>query len=226
LELTAHGAYRERVVFKLGLALTLAFAPAAMAGEVDVGPDVLDELEQRICVAEQNSTNAAQELPRRQSIPIEAVTGQNISDPRRREYLQQRLDAAMTGAQKELAAAHRRELDESQQQYRTLVGHEFDLSLCGLVDRRLKRREAWEAKRQEAELQQQADRLAGSDTSMVSAACRELTIMNGPPPEARAAFKESDVQYWQARARENYERLSRSYEARTGNRFDPARCPK
>lgn len=53
------------------------------------------------------------------------------------------------------------------------------------------------------EIRQQADRLAGSDTSMVRAACRELTIMKGRPPEARAAFRESDVQYWQAKAKEN-----------------------
>jgi len=36
---------------------------------------------------------------------------------------------------------------------------------------------------------------------MVSAACRELTIMKGRPPETRAAFRESDVQYWQAKGR-------------------------
>src|SRR5262245_31392596 len=234
LELTLRHAYGEgvsiplRVVQRLGLGLVLALTAISrsLAGEAEVSPDVLDELEQRICIADQNATNATRELARGQQIPVESVTGQSISDPRRREYLQQRLDAVLTGAQKALVAEHRRQFDESQQQYRTLVGREFDLSLCGQADRRMKRREGWEAKRQEAELQQQADRLAGSDSSMLSAACRELTIMKGPPPEARAAFKESDVQYWQARARENYERLSRSYEARTGNRFDPARCPK
>jgi hypothetical protein len=222
------GSIRRGSIQLLGLALTLALAPMSesIAGEAEVSPDVLDELEQRICSADQNWTNASQELARGQQMPVEAVTGQSISDPRRREYLQQRLDAVLTGAQKSIVAEHRRQLDDSQQQYRALVGHEFDLSLCGQADRRMKRREAWEARRQETELQQQADRLAGSDTSMVSAACRELTILKGPPPEARAAFRESDVQYWQARAKENYERLSRSYEARTGSRFDPARCPK
>jgi len=37
----------------------------------------------------------------------------------------------------------------------------------------------------------------------VSAACRELTIMKGPPPETRAAFRESDLQHWQARAKDS-----------------------
>lgn len=197
-----------------------------MAGEADVSPDVLDELERTICITDKNWTESLQALAKGQQVPVEALAGQNINDPRRREYLQQKLDASLTASQKELIAWHRRQLEKSQQEYRTLVGHEFDLSLCGLTDRRMKRRDAWEAKRQETEMQRQADRLAASDASMVNAACRELAIMKGPPPEARAAFKESDVQSWQAKARENYERLSRSYEARTGTRFDPGRCPK
>lgn len=212
-------------LFRLGsirppaLALTLALGATAVsiAGEGDVSPDVLDELERTICIGDQNWTNALQDHARQHQVSVEALAGQNISDPRRREYLQQKLDAMLTASQKELIAWHRRQLEQSQQEYRRLVGHEFDLSLCGQPDRRMKRRDAWEAK---------ADRLAGSDTSMVSAACRELAVMKGPPPEARSSFKESDIQYWQARATENYERLSRSYEARTGKRFDPSRCPK
>jgi hypothetical protein len=210
----------------LSLTFTLGAGAVSLAGKADVSPDVLDDLERTICIADRNWTNALREPAGRHGIPVEALAGQHVGDPRRREYLQQRLDAALTAAQKELIAEHRRQLEKSQRDYRALVGHEFDLSLCEQADRRAKRREAWEAKRQESEMQRQADRLAGSETSMVSAACRELAIMKGPPPEARSAFKESDVQYWQARARENYERLSRSYEARTGSRFDPGRCPK
>jgi hypothetical protein len=219
--------FRLRSIRRLALVLTLALGATAMsmAGESDVSPDVLDELERTICIGDQNWTNALQEQARQQQVSVEALAGQ-ISDPRRREYLQQKLDAMLTASQKELIAWHRRQLEKSQQEYRRLVGHEFDLSLCGQTDRRMKRRDAWEAKRQETEMQQQADRLAASDTSMVSAACRELAVMKGPPPEARSSFKESDIQYWQARATENYERLSRSYEARTGTRFDPSRCPK
>jgi hypothetical protein len=221
-------AIRQRPIPALALVLTLALGAisVSMAGEADVSPDVLDGLEQTICIADKNWTESLQALAKGQQVSVEAVAGQNISDPRRREFLQQKLDAALTAAQRQLIAGHRRQLEESQQEYRALVGREFDLSLCGQTDRRRMRREAWEVKRQEAEMRQQADRLAASDTSMVSAACRELAVMKGPPPEARSAFKESDVQYWQARARENYERLSRSYEARTGTRFDPSRCPK
>ena len=211
--------FRLRSIRPPALALTLALGATAVsiAGEGDVSPDVLDELERTICIGDQNWTNSLQEHARQQQVSVEALAGQNISDPRRREYLQQKLDAMLTASQKELIAWHRRQLEKSQHEHRRLVGHEFDLSLCGQTDRRMKRRDAWEA---------QADRLAGSDTSMVSAACRELAVMKGPPPEARSSFKESDIQYWQARATENYERLSRSYEARTGKRFDPSRCPK
>src|SRR5262249_41884094 len=66
------------------------------------------------------------------------------------------------------------------------------------------------------EIRQQADRLAGADTSMVRAACRELTIMKGRPPEARAGVQG-----------ERRPVLAGQGEGeRTGNRFDPARCPK
>lgn len=63
-----------------------------------------------------------------------------------------------------------------------MVGHEFDLSLCGQSDRRIRRRQVWEDKRQDADSQRQAERLAATDDSMISAACRELQIMKGPPP--------------------------------------------
>jgi hypothetical protein len=60
---------------------------------------------------------------------------------------------------------------------------------------------------------------------MVSAACRELQVIKGPPAAARSSFAKSDIRLWQSKARESYERLSRAYEARTGRRFDPGRCP-
>jgi len=49
------------------------------------------------------------------------------------------------------------------------VGHEFDLSLCGQSERRIQRRQAWEAKRQDAEMQRQAERLAATDDPMILA---------------------------------------------------------
>src|SRR5262245_42558184 len=197
----------------------------ARAGEADVSPDVLDDLEQTICASNRNWTGALEELAKGNGIPIEELAGQRIDSAARRDYLQQRLDAALTGAQKQLAAEFQRQFGESQQRYRALVGHDFDLAACGLTDRRIERRQAWERKRHEAALQQQAEALAGSEASMVSAACRELAIIKGPPPDTRSAFRERDIQSWQAAAREGLARLSRAYEARTGKSFDPARCP-
>jgi hypothetical protein len=43
-------------------------------------------------------------------------------------------------------------------------------------------------------------------------------------PEARSAFSESQIQFLQAEATKAFARLSRSYEAQTGKRYDPARC--
>jgi hypothetical protein len=210
---------------RLALLLTLILGPAlAMAGDSDVSPDVLDELERTICVSSSNWTNALEEQAKRQSVSIEAVSGQKIDDPARREYLQQRLDAALTASQKKLTAELRRQYLESQQRYGKLVGHEFDLSRCGQTAYREQRRQAWEKEQQEAAMQQQADRLAGSEASMLGAACRDLEIMKGPPAEARAAFTERDIELLQGKAKENIERLFRSYEKRTGKRFDPARC--
>jgi hypothetical protein len=205
-------------------ALLGANAALSDAGEADNSPDVLDELESTICIAASNWTNSLEEHAKRQSIPVETFSG-TISDPARREYLQRRLDATLTAAQQGLIDSNRRQLSEAQRRYRDLVGHEFDLSLCGQPDRRIQRRQAWDAKRQDADSQRQAERLAATDESMIAAACRELQVIKGPPPEARSSFAESDVRLWQAKARESYERLSRAYESRTGRRFDPARCP-
>ncbi len=201
-----------------------ANAALSDAGEADISPDVLDELESTICIAASNWTNSLEEHAKRQSIPVETLSG-TISDPARREYLQRRLDATLTAAQQGLIDSHRRQLSEAQRRYRDLVGHEFDLSLCDQSDRRIQRRQAWDAKRQDADAQRQAEKLAATDESMIAAACRELQVIKGPPPEARSSFAESDVRLWQARARENYDRLSRAYESRTGRRFDAARCP-
>jgi hypothetical protein len=206
------------------LALAHVVIAVSMARAADVNPDVLDELERTICTWNDNWASALAEHARRNNVSVEAVAGQS-SDPARRDYLQQRLDGVLTAAQRGLIDEFRRQYSQSQERHRALVGHEFDLSYCGQSDYRAKRRQAWEQQQQETALQRQADRLASSDASMVSAACRELAIMKGPPAEARAAFKESDVRFWQEKARESYERLSRSYEAQTGRRFDPARCP-
>ena len=213
-----------------GLALVLApvFGVVAVsrAGEAAVSPDVLDELEQTICIAEKNWAGSLEEHARQHRVPIDAVAGQDVGDPRRREALQQKLDAVLDASQKSLVAWLRQQLEESQQRYRSLVGHELDLSLCGEAARRMERREAWEKRRREAEMQHQADLLAATDASMLGAACRELAVMKGPPAEAGSSFRDGDVQYWQAQAKDNYHRLSRSYQARTGKPFDPGRCPK
>ncbi len=126
-----------------------ANAALSDAGEADISPDVLDELESTICIAASNWTNSLEEHAKRQSIPVETLSG-TISDPARREYLQRRLDATLTAAQQGLIDSHRRQLSEAQRRYRDLVGHEFDLSLCGQSDRRIQRRQAWDAKRQDA----------------------------------------------------------------------------
>jgi len=214
----------RRLVPALALLLG-ASAPLSHAGEADIAPDVLDELESTICISASNWTNALEAHAKRQSIPVEALSGQAIADPARREYLQRRLDAVLNAAQQGLIDDFRRQLSDAQRRYGELVGHEFDLSLCGQSERRIQRRQAWEDKRPDAEMQRQAERLAATDDPMVSAACRELQIMKGPPPAARSSFAESDIQLWQSKARESYERLSRAYESRTGRRFDPSRCP-
>src|SRR5262245_46031385 len=122
----------------LGLALVLAPALGTVApsraGEADVSPDALDELEQTICIAEKNWASSLEEQARQHRVPIDAVIGQDVGDPRRKEDLQRTLDAVLDASQRSLVAWLRQQLEESQQRYRSLVGHEFDLSLCGQTD--------------------------------------------------------------------------------------------
>ena len=88
----------RRIVPALALLLG-ASAPLSHASEADIAPDVLDELESTICISASNWTNALEAHAKRQSIPVEALSGQAIADPARREYLQRRLDAVLTAAQ-------------------------------------------------------------------------------------------------------------------------------
>jgi hypothetical protein len=103
-------------------------------GAADVSPDVLDDLERTICILHHNWTNAVAQLGIRNNVSIEALASEKINSPAQREYLQQRLDASLTAAQQQLLAESRRQCSESRDRYRTLVGHEFDLSLCGQSD--------------------------------------------------------------------------------------------
>jgi len=158
----------RRIVPALALLLG-ATAPLSHAGEADIAPDVLDELESTICISASNWTNALEAHAKRQSIPVEALSGEAIADPARREYLQRRLDAVLTAAQQGLIDDFRRQLSDAQRRYGELVGHEFDLSLCGQSERRIQRRQAWEDKRPDAEMQRQAERLAATDDPMILA---------------------------------------------------------
>ncbi len=70
-----------------GVALLLgANAALSHAGEADIAPDVLDELESTICISASNWTNSLEEHAKRHSISVETLSGQTISDPALRYF--------------------------------------------------------------------------------------------------------------------------------------------
>lgn len=196
---------------------------SAKAGEID--PAELDNAEYSVCMAAGQvvaATAVLKELEK-DSVPIEQLASQKSDDPRRRAA-QSEMSAGLQSTQKRMVANAINDLAKYQDVYRRLTGAEFDARLCNDNQRRIARREAWEAKRRDDQKQQWADRTVSNEGEGVRKICREKQMMDGPSKDMAVHLPADQIKHIQTEGRANYTLLVASYEKTYNRRFDPARC--
>jgi len=198
-------------------------AATGRATAIETGPDQLDGAEDNVCGASSRLAGARAGLAEKDTLPVEQLAGP-IDDPRRREFLQQKLDAGLESAQKSIVASQANDLARYQSEYKRMTGAEFNVALCGDTQRRIKRREAWESRRREEALQKHADLVVSSEGDGIRAICREKETMDGPPKDRAQAFTAEQLKDIQDGGRAAYVRLVASYERSHHKRFEPALC--
>ncbi|HZR02194.1 MAG TPA: DUF4124 domain-containing protein [Burkholderiales bacterium] len=112
-----------------------------------------------------------------------------------------------------------------QAEYKRLTGGEFNTALCGDSQRRMARRVAWENKRRDERLQQQADDIVANEGEALRAICREKQAMASAAKKSEGTARADAVKDSQERSRVLYARLVASYERTHNKAFDPTRCP-
>lgn len=204
-----------------------ASSPASPA-RAEPTPDVLDGAEMNVCRAAGGLAQARRALDditsgKEAPLPVESLAGPQ-NDPRRRAFLQQKLDEGLVSGQRSIVDSQAKDLARYQAEYRRLTGAEYDTALCGDTQRRLRRREAWEASRREEDRQARAQKVVANEADAVRAICREKQAMDGPSQDVAHHFPPDHLKQIQQEGREAYGRLVSAYERSHGKRFDPAHC--
>ena len=196
---------------------------SSKAGEID--PAELDNAEYSVCMAAGQVVGATAVLKdlEKDSVAIEQLAGQKSDDPRRRAA-QSEMSAGIQSTQKRMVANAINDLAKYQDVYRRLTGAEFDTRLCNDNQRRIARREAWEAKRRDDQKQQWADRTVSNEGEGVRKICREKQMMDGPSKDMAVHLPADQIKHIQTEGRANYTLLVASYEKTYNKRFDSARC--
>ncbi len=195
---------------------------SAKAGEMD--PAELDNAETDVCRAAGLALAATAVLKElEKDVPMEQLAGQKVDDPRRRAA-QSEMGAGIRSSQKNAEANAIKDLAKYQDVYRRLTGAEFDIGLCNDNQRRIARREAWEAKRREDQQRQWADRTVSNEADGVRTICKEKQSMDGPSKELAVHLPADQIKHIQTEGRANYTLLVASYEKTYKKRFDPASC--
>ena len=190
----------------------------------ELSPEELNNAEDNVCRASNGVRRASEALVEMGSLPVEQLAGP-ITDARRREFLQQHLDEGLISAQRGIVESQQKDLVRYQAEYRRMTGSEFNTSLCGDTQRRIKRQEVWETQRREAELRKHADKVVSNEADGVRAICKEKQAMQGPSKELLHHWTADQVKDIQERGRAEYTLLVASYERSYNKRFDPANCP-
>jgi hypothetical protein len=167
---------------------------------------------------------------RRSSVPVEELTGERIDDPTERAALQGSLDGMIVSAQDGLVVSFREEFTRAQAEHRRLTGSTFNTARCNGAEIRMSHRQAADREREaqananfaRAMAQHEAGERAYQEQMQVDAACTDQEVLSLPADVAARLFPPGYVNETRARHAE----FTRSYQQRTGKRFDPATlCP-